>query len=71
MRIIVLNGSPKGAKSVTLQYVRYIQKKHPEHELKIIHVSQLIKKIERDEPFFRSIIEDIEVSEAVIWATPV
>lgn len=71
MKIIVLNGSPKGVKSVTLQYVRYIQKKHPEHELKIIHVSQLIKKIERDEPFFRSIIEDIEVSEAVIWATPV
>lgn len=71
MKIIVLNGSPKGVKSVTLQYVRYIQKKHPEHELKIIHVSQLIKKIERDEPFFRSIVEDIDVSEAVIWATPV
>ena len=29
MKIIVLNGSPKGAKSVTMQYVHYIQNIHP------------------------------------------
>jgi hypothetical protein len=35
MKIVVLNGSPKGEYSVTLQYVHYIQKKFPGHEWKI------------------------------------
>ena len=34
MKIIVLNGSPKGDISVTMQYVRFIQKKFPQHELR-------------------------------------
>jgi len=34
MKIVVLNGSPKGPVSVTMQYVSYIAKRHPEHELK-------------------------------------
>jgi len=33
MKITVLNGSPKGIKSVTMQYVQYIQKMFPQHEL--------------------------------------
>jgi len=42
MKIIVLNGSPKGDVSVTMQYVAYIQKRFPRHELKIINISQRI-----------------------------
>jgi len=30
MKIIVLNGSPKGPVSVTMQYVGYIASRHPE-----------------------------------------
>jgi hypothetical protein len=48
MKIIVLNGSPKGEHSITLQYVHFIQKRFPQHELKIIHISKNIKKIEMD-----------------------
>lgn len=71
MKISVLNGSPKGIKSVTLQYVRYIQKKYPQHELKIINISQNIKKIEKDDEKFQTILEDIRESEGILWATPV
>lgn len=70
MKITVLNGSPKGEISVTMQYVNYIQKNFPEHELKIINISQKIKKIERDETYFKEIINEIERSDAVLWAFP-
>ncbi len=48
MKIIVLNGSPKGKASVTMQYVNYIQKKFPQHELKILDIAKKIKWIEKD-----------------------
>ena len=59
MKIIVLNGSPKGEHSITLQYSHFIQKKFPQHELKIVHIAQRIKKIEKNEETFKEIIEDI------------
>jgi len=70
MRIVVLNGSPKGTLSVTLQYVRLIQKKFPQHEFKVINVSRDIKKIEMDENLFESIIDDIKNADGVMWAFP-
>jgi len=70
MKIAVLNGSPKGEISVTMQYINYIQKKFPSHELKIFNVSQRIKKIETDENSFSEIIDYIKTSDAVIWAFP-
>ncbi|MDR9459211.1 MAG: NAD(P)H-dependent oxidoreductase [Dehalococcoidia bacterium] len=70
MKIIVLNGSPKGSISVTVQYVLFIQKKFPQHELKIINISQEIRKIERDEKAFQGIIDEVESSDGVLWAFP-
>ncbi len=32
MKITVLSGSPKGDDSVTLQYVRYMEKTFPAHD---------------------------------------
>ena len=57
MKITVLNGSPKGITSITMQYVHYIQKMFPQHELDIVHIAQRIKKIERDEQAFQEIID--------------
>lgn len=70
MKIVVLNGSPKGEVSVTMQYVAYIQKKFPQHEMKIIHIAQSIKKIENDTEVFDGIIEEIRASDGVLWAFP-
>ncbi|MHA1670631.1 MAG: flavodoxin family protein [Promethearchaeota archaeon] len=70
MKFCVLNGSPKGAESVTMQYILYIKKKHPEHNYNIINVAQKIKKIEKDEERFNNIIDQIKESDGVIWGFP-
>jgi multimeric flavodoxin WrbA len=70
MNIIVLNGSPKGDVSVTMQYVHYIQKKFPQHGLKIINISQAINKIEKDQSAFDGIVREIQESDGVLWAFP-
>jgi len=71
MKLTVLNGSPKGMTSVTMQYVHYIQKKFPQHEIKIINISQRIKKIESDERAFQEILDEVKESDGVLWASPV
>ena len=48
MKITVLNGSPKGPLSITLQYVYFLQKAFPQHEFGVYHVAQQIKKLARD-----------------------
>lgn len=70
MKITVLNGSPKGDMSVTIQYVNYIKKKFPMHELSTINIAQNISKIESDPEKFNSIINEIDKSDGVIWAFP-
>jgi len=71
MKIAVLNGSPKGDISVTMQYVHFIQMKFPQHELKILNISQKIAKIEKDEKAFQKIIDEVKASDGVLWAFPV
>ena len=70
MKIAVLNGSPKGDLSITVQYIKFIQKSFPEHEFNIINISERIKKIENNEDYFNKIIENINNSDAIIWAFP-
>jgi multimeric flavodoxin WrbA len=70
MRITVLNGSPKGKLSVTMQYVRYVQQTFPQHDLDIVHVAQRIKKIERDGRTSQDIVERIRTSDGVLWSFP-
>ena len=70
MKIVVLNGSPKGELSVTLQYVRYLEKKEPGHDWKIFPIAEQIGKIERDVQAFQGIIGEIERADVVIWAFP-
>jgi multimeric flavodoxin WrbA len=70
MKIVVLNGSPKGPVSVTMQYVSYIAKRHPEHELKVFHVAQKIHGLEKDPERFGAIIEEIRSADGLLWAFP-
>ena len=49
----------------------YIQKRFPQHELKIINIShQRIKKIEKDDSTFQGIMDEVRMSDAVLWAFP-
>src|SRR4030067_2146090 len=70
MKITVLNGSPKGHLSVTMQYVNFIQIKFPRHELKILNIASTIKKIEKDGKAFQEIMDEVRSSEGVWWAFP-
>jgi multimeric flavodoxin WrbA len=70
MKIIVLNGSPKGDMSVTMQYVHFVQKKIPQHELKILNISRRIKAIEKGENAFREIIDEVRSADGLLWAFP-
>ena len=48
MKILVLNGSPKGKESITYQTVRYLEKRFPSDSFAVLHVGQRIKSIEKD-----------------------
>ena len=48
MRILVINGSPKGKYSITWQTVNYLEKLNPQHEFVTIHAGQQIRKLEKD-----------------------
>jgi len=68
MNILVLNGSPKGNYSITLQTVLFLQKKHPEHTFKILNVGQKIKSLEKD---FAPAIEALKEAEVLLFSYPV
>ncbi len=71
MKIVILNGSPKGEQSVTMQYILYLQKKIPMHEYKILNIAQQIKRLEKNEEFFQEILNEIKVADGIIWGFPV
>ncbi|MBN1545123.1 MAG: NAD(P)H-dependent oxidoreductase [Syntrophaceae bacterium] len=68
--IVVLNGSPKGEQSVTLQYVRYLEKKFPQHQFFYFHIAEKIGKIEKDPTLFQKIIDAVKAADSVIWSFP-
>lgn len=70
MKIAVLNGSPKGQVSVTMQYVRFLQTKFPQAQFQLYDVAQKINKLERDKNEFKTLISEIKSSQAVLWAFP-
>ena len=68
MKIAVINGSPKGKYSITLQTVRYLSIIYPQYEFVTLDVGQRIKAIEKD---FTESRELLTTSDAVIFSYPV
>jgi len=68
MRIAVINGSPKGENSITLQTVRYLEKLNVEHQFHVLHVGQRIKLLEKD---FSSAQNILEQADLLLFAYPV
>ena len=68
MKILVLNGSPKGKYSITLQTVLYLQKQYPEHTFEILHVGQKIKSLEKD---FSAAVTAMEQADLLLFSYPV
>jgi multimeric flavodoxin WrbA len=70
VKILVLNGSPKGNNSVTMSYIKYLQKVYPEQDIRIKTVALSITKLEKNETAFQELISEIQGSDGVIWAYP-
>lgn len=68
MKVAVINGSPKGKYSITLQTVLYLERKYPEHEFCVLHAGQKIKALEKD---FSKAKDLLETSDAILFSYPV
>lgn len=68
MKIAVINGSPKGKYSITLQTVRYLERKYPDHEFVTLNAGQTIRALEKD---FSKAKELLSSSDAILFSYPV
>ena len=68
MKILVLNGSPKGQYSITLQTVRYLELLYPQHQFEFLHVGQSIKAYEKD---FSKAESALRQAEIILFCYPV
>ncbi len=68
MKFCVLNGSPKGEYSITLQTVRYLENCFPSCTFDVIHVGQRIKSLEKN---FSPVIASIEQADVLLFSYPV
>ena len=68
MKFCVINGSPKGKYSVTLQSIRYLEKKFDSHQFEVFNVGQQIKAIEKD---MSKVVAGMKEADAIIFSYPV
>ena len=68
MRILVLNGSPKGENSITLMTVRYLEKRFGAHTFEVLHVGQRIRRYEQD---FSEAREALQNADLLLFCYPV
>ncbi len=68
MNILVINGSPKGKNSVTLQTSNYLQIKFPEHSFDVLHAGQSIKALEKN---MAPALAAIEKADLLLFSYPV
>lgn len=68
LNIFVLNGSPKGEYSITLQTVNYLKLFFPEQNFETYHVGHKIKALERD---MSPVIDLINKADLLLFSYPV
>ena len=68
MKILVINGSPKGKYSTTLQTSLYLEILHKEHDFEYLDAGAKIKQLEKD---FSPAVRAIERADLIIFSYPV
>ena len=68
MKVLVLNGSPAGENSITLQTVLYIQDHFPDVTFETLHVGQRIRSIEKD---FSASEQALKEADLILFCYPV
>lgn len=70
MKITVLNGSPKGMNSVTMQYIKYLENRFTEHTFSYLTVANRISVLERRPEKLAEAMDKVRASDLVLWAFP-
>ena len=68
MNILIVNSSPKGDYSITLQTCLYLQKKFGEHRFEVLNAGQKIKSLQKD---FSPALSAISGADVIIFSYPV
>lgn len=68
MNILVVNGSPKGKYSITLQTINYLKLLYTDHRFDVLDAGQRIKALERD---FSPAVQALEKADLIIFSYPV
>ena len=68
MKILIVNGSPRGDYSVTLQTCKYLEILNPEQEFKFINAGLTIKKLQRD---FSEAEDMLRWAELIVFSYPI
>lgn len=68
MKVLVINGSPKGKNSITYQTIRFLQKKFPKDTFETIHAGAQIKLLERD---MKDVCRMFARAELIVFVYPV
>lgn len=69
--IVIINASPKGEYSLTVQYARYMVAHEPDITSTIIDVGEKLTMMQYDTAWFDETCSAIERCDAIVWATPV
>ena len=68
MKILVLNGSPKGKYSITVHTLLFLEELYKEHEFKYLNIGQQIKSLEKDMSHANELINEADL---IIFAYPI
>lgn len=68
MKIVVINGSPKGDYSITLHTCLFLQNQYPQHQWKHLNVGKTIHQLEKD---FTPALEAIQPADLLLFCYPV
>ena len=68
MQVLVINGSPKGENSVTLQTVRFLESRYPQHSFSVLHAASRIKALEKD---FAPALDALQQADLLLFSYPV
>lgn len=71
MKVLVLNGSPKGEQSVTFQYVRYVMQSFPEHGYDVLQLSLQDGAWVENPAAWEDAVTRLRRAELLVWACPV
>ena len=68
MNILILNGSPSGANSITLQTILYIERFFPQYSFRVLHVGPGIRRMEKD---FSDCLTALQEADLIVFCYPV